>query len=153
MMNAGVAQDRLRNSGRGAWVARLTGLGVAVALLAGCASFGGGSPEAAVKARANARWAALIKGDQNAAYQYNTPGFRATVPPEKFVERRGKDVRVLEGEAVKVTCPTADKCDVQIRLAATAAAMFRQNFPKQVVTYIDETWLLEDGQWWIFEKL
>ncbi|QIL81859.1 hypothetical protein G7047_19490 [Diaphorobacter sp. HDW4A] len=153
MMKAGHAPNRSLKGGRGALVSKLAGLGVAVALLAGCASMGGANPEAAVKARANARWAALIKGDQNAAYQYNTPGFRATVPPEKFVERRGKDVRVLEGEAVKVTCSTADKCDVQIRLAATAAAMFRQNFPKQVVTYIDETWLLEGGQWWIFEKL
>ncbi|QNP49959.1 hypothetical protein [Diaphorobacter aerolatus] len=127
--------------------------GVALAVLAGCASMGGGSPEDAVKARANARWAALIKGDQNAAYQYNTPSFRASVTPEKYKEQRGKDVRVLEGDVVKVTCPTKDKCDAQIRLAATAAIMFRQNFPKQIVTYIDETWLLEDGQWWIFEKI
>lgn len=134
-------------------VIKVAAAGLILALLAGCASMGGSAPEDAVKARADARWAALIKGDQKAAYQYNTPAFRAAISPEKFAERRGKDVRVMEAETVKVTCPTQDKCDAQIRLAATAAAMFRQNFPKQVVTHIDETWLLEDGQWWIFEKL
>ena len=147
------ALSKVGKKGRLLSTSRILVMGVAVAVLSGCASLGGMNPEESVKTRANARWAALIKGDQKAAYQYNTPAFRATVTPEKFVERRGKDVRVLEGDVTKVTCSSSDKCVAQIRLAATAAAMFRQNFPKQVVTYIDETWLLEDGQWWIFEKL
>ncbi len=153
MMTMGTVSAHFPNKLRFVSTIKVMGACLALTAVTGCATMGSSSPEEAVKTRANARWAALIKGDQKAAYQYNTPAYRAAVTPEKFLETRGKDVRVLGGEAVKVTCSAADKCDAQIRLTATAAAMLRQNFPKQVVTYIDETWLLEDGQWWIFEKL
>lgn len=125
---------------------------VALAALGGCATLGG-SPEQAVTERANARWAAWVKRDYKEAYKYNTPGYRGIVPYEKFVTLRGKDVRILKGEVNKVTCESADKCEAHIKLTATAALMMRSGFPKELVTYVNETWVREDGQWWLFERI
>src|SRR5437764_14500977 len=47
-------------------------------LLAGCATFGA-KPEEAVKARAQARWDALLKGDAKVAYEYFSPGSKAVL--------------------------------------------------------------------------
>ncbi len=132
---------------------KLAVLGVALAILGGCASMGAGTKEDVVTQRANERWAALIKGDINAAYVYNTPGYRANVSTQKYIEQRGKDVRVLKGEVLKVTCETDDKCVAQVRLTATAPFLLTQKKPSQIVTHVDETWLLENGQWWIFERI
>ncbi|MPM44352.1 hypothetical protein SDC9_91030 [bioreactor metagenome] len=126
---------------------------VVLAVLSGCATFGTSTPEKAVEARANARWASWVKRDYAEAYKYNTPGYRATVPVDKFVSLRGKDVRILKGEVNKVTCDKPDHCVARVELTAASALMTRYNFPKQIVTYVDEIWLLEDGQWWIFEPL
>lgn len=153
MIDPSATQALPLQQGRRARFAKLITAGAALALLAGCATLGGGTPEEVVEKRANARWAAWVKRDFTEAYKYNTPGYRGTVPYEKFVTLRGKDVRILKGEVNKVTCPTADKCDAQIKLTATAAIMMRQQFPKEIVTYVDETWVLEDGQWWLFEKI
>jgi len=153
MMNRSAIQVLPLQLGRWTRFAKLIAAGAALALLAGCATMGGGTPEEVVEKRANARWAAWVKRDFTEAYKYNTPGYRGTVPYEKFVTLRGKDVRILKGEVNKVTCPTVDKCDAQIKLTATAAIMMRQQFPKEIVTYVDETWVLEDGQWWLFEKI
>jgi hypothetical protein len=66
--------------------------------MAGCAAVGGGltkdtPPEVkqtAVKERANARWAALIKGDMDAAYGFLSPTSRETVSLDTYVSRIGK---------------------------------------------------------------
>ena len=145
--------SNVRRTGRWATVAKMISVSAAVAVLAGCATLGGGSPEEAVTKRANERWTAWTKRDYPEAYKYNTPGYRASVPYEKYVKLRGKDVRVLKGEVHNVTCERPDKCDVRIELTATSALMSRYSFPKHIVTYVDEIWLMEDGQWWIFERI
>ena len=140
----------------GQWLSssiKATCVGLVVAVLSGCATMGSSTPEEAVAARANARWATWIKRDYAEAYKYNTPGFRANVPVEKFVSMRGKDVRITKGEVNKVTCESVDKCVARVGLTATSTLMTRQSFPKQIETYIDEIWLLEDGQWWIFQPI
>ena len=153
MMNKSVAQVSQRSSSRGVLAIKMAALGVVLATLGGCATLGAGSPEEVVTKRANARWAAWVKRDFAEAYKYNTPGYRGTVSYDKFVTLRGKDVRILAAEVNKVTCPTADRCDAQIKMTATAAIMMRHKFPKEIVTYVEETWVLEDGQWWHFERI
>jgi hypothetical protein len=70
--------------------------GLAVFAMAGCAGLGGltkDSPpkekQAVVTERANARWAALIKGDIDTAYAYSSPASRKAVSIESFAGRRG----------------------------------------------------------------
>jgi len=135
--------------------ARGTGL-VAVALLAvvaGCASMGGGlakdSPpavkEAAVAERAKARWQALIKKDYDGAYSYFSPASRETTTLAKFQTR----IANIEYRAVsidKVEC-VAEVCNVKLTLTYD----FPQAKTTGVVTPLDESWIIDQGQaWFVF---
>jgi len=123
----------------------------AVALVAGCAALGPQAPEEAVKARANARWAALLKSDMTNAYAYLTPGYRAVHDLESYRKRRGTAVKWTGAEVVDVRCPEATKCLAKVRIEAKP--FMGRKFGDTITTHYDETWLLEDGQWWLFEKI
>ena len=128
----------------------LMSLVIAGALLSACASFQT-KPEDAVTQRANERWQALIKGDMAKAYTYSTPGFRAVVDLEGFRGRTGIAGRWYDAQVVNVTCDTADRCKASIKLVfGTLIPGFSKD---RMTTHIDETWLLEDGQWWMFQKV
>ncbi len=128
----------------------LMALMAAGALLSGCASFQT-KPEDAVTQRANERWQALLKGDMAKAYAYSTSGFRAVVDIEGFKGRTGIAGRWHAAQTVKVTCDTPERCKAVIKLEfSTLIPGFSKD---RMTTHIDETWLLEDGQWWIFQKV
>lgn len=128
----------------------LLALVAAGALLAACASLQT-KPEDAVTERANARWQALLKGDMAKAYAYSAPGFRAVVDLEGFRGRTGIAGRWLGAQVANVSCDTPERCKAVIKLEfATLMPGFSKD---RMTTHIDETWLLEDGQWWIFQKV
>ena len=113
----------------------------------GCASIGSSPPEEQVRKRASERWEALVKSDFNKAYGFSTSGFRAVVKPESFPARMQGPVVWLGAEIVSVTCPEPVKCIARVRidhrtLVARSAG--------ETSTHVDETWLLEGNQWWIF---
>jgi hypothetical protein len=126
------------------------GLVMVGALIAGCASLNV-KPEDAVTQRATERWQALVKGQILKAYEYNTPGYKALVTPEGFIGRTGIAGRWLGAEVVRVECAQPTSCKVVIRL--DYQALFSGRTTDKLSTHIDETWLLEDGQWWIFQKV
>lgn len=128
----------------------LMALMAAGTLLSGCASFQTKS-EDAVTQRAIERWQALIKGDMAKAYSYSAPGFRAVVDVEGFKGRTGIAGRWLGAQVTSVSCDTPERCKAVIKLEFTTLI---PGFSKdRMTTHIDETWLLEDGQWWIFQKV
>jgi hypothetical protein len=128
----------------------LAALLAAAAWLAACASLQS-KPEDSVTERANARWQALIQGDMAKAYTYSTSGFRAVVNLENFKSRTGIAGRWHAAQVVNVTCDTPERCKAVIKLEfSTLIPGFSKDRMK---THIDETWLLEDGQWWIFQKV
>ena len=118
--------------------------------LTACATPGGGSPEEAVKARANARWKLMVARDFEAAYAYNTATFRSLVSMSTFKGRTGGSVVWLGAEAVNVKCPDADKCTARIRIDYKPPL---RGSGDKLSTYFDETWLQEAGQWWVFEPV
>ena len=123
----------------------------ALALVAGCAAMGPQAPEDAVKVRASARWAALLKPDMSAAYSYMAPGYRKVHDEQAYRMRRGSAVKWTGAEVVDVRCPEATKCIAKVRIEAKP--FLGGKFGDTIVTHAEETWLLEDGQWWLFEKL
>ena len=136
------------------WVNRLsrfTGLlctVVAATALVACAGMGTSTtPEAQVQQRATERWKALLAADFTKAYSYSASGFKAVVKPESFPARMQSSVKWLEAEVTSVTCPEAIKCEVKVRLDYQPL-LGRSVGP--VSTYIDETWLKENEQWWVF---
>ena len=123
----------------------------AVVLVAGCATLGPQAAEDVVKARASARWAALLKPDMREAYSYMAPGYRKVYDERAYRMRRGSAVKWTGAEVVDVRCPEATKCIAKVRIEAKP--FLGRKFGDTITTHAEETWLLEDGQWWLFEKL
>lgn len=107
-------------------------------------------PEEAVRDRAAERWGHLIKGDMRKAYELSSPSSRAVVSFEQYRGKFGGAVAWRKTEITSVTCET-DKCTAKVRIEAEP--LLGTRFGNTLLTYVDETWLLEDGQWWFFQKL
>jgi hypothetical protein len=124
------------------------GLGVWLAACAGAPVGGGVSKEssaearqAAVTQRANARWAALIKGDVDGSYQFLSPASREVTTPEQYrAKTRAAGFREVAVE--KVDCE-AEICKLRLKLT------YDHRMMKGLVTPIEETWVLEQGQFWL----
>jgi hypothetical protein len=119
---------------------------------AGCATTGGltkdsslEAKQAAVAARANARWQALIARDYKGAYAYLSPASREAVSLSGYRER----IEAIEYRAVaieRVECE-AEVCRVFLKLT--------YDFPpakvRGAVTPLDENWIIDQGQaWFVF---
>lgn len=120
--------------------------------LAGCAGLGqSGTPEQQVKARAQQRQDALVKGDLERAYQYFTPAFRTAVTAQSYRASIGKALVMIAGTVESVECETLEKCVAKVKVETKP--LVNPRFTATITTYADETWLLEGGQWWYFQKL
>jgi len=149
-------KDRMQRSRvRGLWIC---GAGVAALIVvAGCAALGGGLTKdtppdvkaAAVKERSSARWTALIKGDKDAAYAYLSPGTRNLITLEQYRGRvQTGGFRAVQIE--KVDCEP-ELCKVGLMLTYDYAPVLRQGTTgsaKGITTYLQEMWVLENGQAW-----
>lgn len=129
----------------------LGGLFAALAVLAGCASVESGTPEEIVKARAEARWKAMVAHDFKRAYEYLAPSYRAVSSFERYNEKINGGAPWIRVDVGRVQCEAADKCTVAVRIESQPVGVM--NFKGNIVTGDSETWLLEDGKWWLYQKL
>jgi len=135
-----------------AWGIHMGALSLCAAMtLSACASLGGNDPEAQVRQRASERWQALVAGEFTRAYSYSTPSYRAVVSADEFRNRNGGAVKREGSEVVAVKCPETTRCIATIRI--DFRPLFGGRFGDKINTHIDETWLLEDGQWWVFQSI
>lgn len=120
-------------------------------LLAACAATVPATPEEAVRARAQARWQAVIARDLPQAYEFLSPGSRAVISLGQYRARFGAAVNWKAAEVFKVVCEQADRC------TATVKVTYQPVLPRASIgdteTSVDEVWLLEAGQWWLPQKL
>jgi hypothetical protein len=123
---------------------------LASGLLAGCASLSG-KPEDIVRARAQARWDALLKGDFERAYGYISPGGRAVVPYPTYRGRIGGAVTWKSAEVASVTCETLEKCSVQVKVTYLPA--MHRSAIGTIERHMEETWVVDAGQWWLVYRL
>ena len=120
---------------------------LAITVAAGCAGMGWvtkeSSPEAkraAVTERVNARWAALIKGDMDTAYTFFSPASRQLLSIGTYKQQaRGSGFR--KAEITSVDCD-AETCRVDVMVTLDHRLMAGLQSPQQ------ETWVLENGQYW-----
>ena len=124
---------------------------VGASVLTACASMGTSAPQDQVKQCATERWQALVAGEIERAYSYNTPGFRALVTPSAYRSRIGGAVKWVGAEVTQVNCPEPAKCDVQIKL--DYQPVLGGKITGSYSTYLDESWLQENSQWWIFQPI
>jgi hypothetical protein len=126
---------------------------IATLMAAGCATPVGNvakdSPpaakEAVVTERANARWQALIKRDYSGAYAYFSPSSRETASLPSF-QSRIETIQYRSATIDKVECE-AEVCTVKVTLT--------YDYPpgkiKGVVTALNESWIIDQGQaWFVF---
>ena len=132
-----------QSSGRFVWLL------FAAALAVGCASVSSDQPEEEVRQRAQARWNALMEGDWAQAYRYMAPSYRALVEQKRYANQFGGGAAWLAAEPVKVAC-AEDRCTVEMKVTFRPVIGARTSAP--ATTHFDETWIREDGQWWMFQK-
>jgi len=122
---------------------------VAVLLLvSGCAATGERasadmSPEARralVTDRVNARWAALIKGDFDAAYKFLSPASREVLSLAEFKSKtRTSGFREVKVDAVECE---PEVCKVSLRLT------YDHRLMSSITTPLAESWVIDQGQFW-----
>jgi hypothetical protein len=95
---------------------------------------------AAVLARDDARGAALVKGDLDAAYAFLSEGSKAVISLDNF-KRRMSLVPFTAYRIDDASCD-ADTCRVNAKLTYDHRVM------KGVTTPIQETWVFERGQFY-----
>lgn len=120
--------------------------GVFGLVLGACASLGaGGSPEEVVKARSQQRWDLMMKGDMAGAYEFLSPASKASVPKENYLKRRtgGRFWRSVSTQ--KVEC-AKDTCKVTLELLYDLSPDVK-NLKREIV----ETWIMDEGAWWLVE--
>ena len=134
--------EGFRASGWARWLVA----GVLGFVLGACASVGvGGSPEEVVGARAKQRWDLMIKGDMAAAYEFLSPASKASVPKDSYLKRRGGGRYWRTVTMQKVEC-VKDACKVTMVLEYDLSPDVK-NLKREIV----ETWIQDEGAWWLVE--
>lgn len=100
--------------------------------------------EKAVAARAEARWQALIKGDLDGAYQYLSPGSKATISLAAYKATHNTSI-YRAAKVDKVACEGA-ACKV------TLTVRYDYQRFKGVETLLTEQWVIEGRQAWILVR-
>jgi hypothetical protein len=124
--------------------------GVAASVLIGCAAVAPPTPEGVVRELATQRWKALMAGDMAKAYEYAAPSYRSVTTLDAYKAQFGGAVNWVGAEVVSVACE-AEKCTPVVRIEVKP--LLGTKFGNTISTHVDETWLLEDGRWWFFQKL
>lgn len=122
------------------------------ATLSGCAGLGTPQPpELAVRTLATQRWQALMAQDFAKAYTFAPPSYRQLHTADVYQKKyQGVPVKWLAAKVLRVQCET-EKCDVRIDLESKPLIPF--GFKGSINSGLDETWVLENGQWWMLETL
>lgn len=133
-------------------------LALSITTLAGCATApsspgtqatAAATPEQVIHERAQQRWSHLIAKDFAQAYNYLTPAYRSLKTPEQYAGNFSVGATWKSAKVHKVACENAERCTATIQLEVMVLA---RGFNKPLETFLFETWLLDEGQWWFYEK-
>lgn len=119
--------------------------------LAGCASVSAGrSPEEVVRQRAAERAEAFVKGDYDRSYSLTAPSYRKLRDLDAYKRSFGPGAQWEKAEVKNVSCEPV-RCKVAI--AVNVKPLMRGRFGDTITVQFEETWLLEDGNWWLHQGL
>lgn len=118
-----------------------------IAGLVGCTTIAPKSPEEAVRARAQERWVLLMSGKMDKAYESLTPSFRKVKDLEGYRRSFGEGARWTRAEVVTVNCPEPTKCAATVEISVQP--LIPPGFKGTMTTQVEESWVLEDGRWWL----
>ncbi len=115
-------------------------------LLSGCATSPFATPEEKVAQRSQQRLALMGARDFTKAYEYLAPSYRALNSVDAYRGQFGNSADWIDPKVASVNCPEKDRCIVNVKLGVRIVA--RGFGTKPIPADLQETWLLEDGQWW-----
>lgn len=106
---------------------------------------------ALLEKRVAARWDALIRKDFAAAYSFTSPAYRKLYSEDRFRNTFGNKVAWKRVEVVNVDFKGDDAATVGINI------YFVYHPPQaerdlDMRTYVQESWVFVDGQWWYLVK-
>lgn len=120
---------------------------VLMSFMLGCASGLSGqsaaTPEAAVSARAQERWDALLAGDVDKAYTYISPAGR--IGMTLAIYRGRVNPQYWRKIKVKEAVCKPEVCEVVLDLDFSVDGM-------ALKTLVNETWIFDSGKWWFVYK-
>jgi hypothetical protein len=116
----------------------------------GCSLLEPVAPEKLVERRALQYWNARIEGRLDKAYLFTAPSYRAVHNLDLYKSRFGGATGVKSVDPVRVTCEPM-RCTVSLKLSSNLKLPMVDL--SDLVSYYEETWLLEDGVWWRYEEL
>lgn len=109
----------------------------------------GEAEETRLKNRVHARWQALAKGDFEAAYQFETPAYRAIYTPRHFQYQFGGQIvwRMANVKNIHYDDPSVARVEVEV--AYLYGEPEKKDSPVlNTTSRISEVWLFKDGEWW-----
>lgn len=104
--------------------------------------------EAQLKERVLARWQALIKGDFDVAYQFETPAYRAIYTPSQFRYQFGNQTLWRMANVMDIHYDDPIVARVQVEVAYRYVEPARGRGMQDMTHQVSETWLHKEGQWW-----
>ncbi len=108
-----------------------------------------GSAEKIVEQRAKQRWELILQKQYMDAYQYLTPGYRATTPIDIYsVSLRKSPVRWQSATFRSVQCQSESLCIATFDIDAKVVGQLRGADSMAVSSQVQDEWLLVDGQWY-----
>jgi hypothetical protein len=140
----------IARNGQKVWIWGLAAL--SSLMLLACATPGGVTAEspadvkkAAVSERAKSRWQAVIAGDADKAYGYLSSGSKAVTSLDSF-KARARLVGFRAADLESAVCEP-EVCKVKFRVTLDHRLM------KGLSSEVEETWVLEKGQYWYVWRL
>lgn len=101
-----------------------------------------------LKERVVARWQALIKGDFDVAYQFQTPAYRAVYTPSQFRYQFGNQTLWRMANIMDIHYDAPIVARVQVEVAYQYADAGEGRGVKDMTHRVGETWLRKEEQWW-----
>ena len=118
--------------------------------LSGCATPAANPPEV-VRQLVNQRWQYVMAGQFDKAYAMTAPSYRKLKTLDIYQRNLiAAPVKWLSAEVVRIDCET-QTCKVRIK--AVRQILMPTRYKGLLDSGLDETWVFEDGQWWMFETL
>lgn len=130
----------------------LVGATVLVAACAGTSERGAtfdSASQDALKQRAQQRWDYLVDKQADKAWEYLTPGYRATVSRERYADgMNNRPIQWKSAKVHKIECDQPDRCTVYVSVTYTAPIPGLGQGSGPLFSPSKEVWLLLGKKWY-----
>jgi hypothetical protein len=131
-------------------ILRATAVSALALLLAACAGLASREPpEVLLAKRAEQRWADIVGGKWEQAYEHLTPGFRDVTTLDDYrLQLLSSKVIWRAAKTHSVECTTEERCVVKIRIDFEIAGGMPGIPEVKSQQVLEEIWLKVDGKWY-----